>query len=527
MTPCRQSSNGRGVLPLKTYIEETLRRSRTSYSTLQVALYYLVLIKPFVPKYDFTTEQPFDSPGCRALQCGRRMFLAALILASKYLQDRNFSAKAWSKMSGLKVCEINLNEMAFLRTVDWKLHIPGKLFQRWTEIVLRYTPSRHSPPGPPSPGSNVLSSDPWRPWKRLVPLLTPALDMHISDSSVPNNIQAHTRSQSFLIDSSSQDNTPTPTTTLPPFLEPDFNPSPPTPGLARMGPLPTPQMTPSFSSETPAARIISYRPRRPSMCSATAQANSVSIARSAVDRWTPVSSTSAPNETEMASRRNSSARSSPSNSSPESMFSDKSARSSRASSISSTSTSSTGAPSQTCLARLATRRSTRLPYPISTRSSATQVPGACSEALSAPLLSGAITSSPASESLAIAEQPGLCHELKRGHKRIHSSNNACMLQQDVQAMLRENSQLDFDTVVEDSHVAAPSNNRTIDRAVALCREPPSTGRKATQPPVSLSATPSDYIRRPVERKMGRKRTCCSESNPPKLERASSLWGEIL
>ncbi|KAK4995069.1 hypothetical protein LTR28_000651 [Elasticomyces elasticus] len=65
------------------------------------------------------------------------MFLAALILASKYLQDRNFSAKAWSKMSGLKVCEINLNEMAFLRTVDWKLHIPGKLFQRWTEIVLR------------------------------------------------------------------------------------------------------------------------------------------------------------------------------------------------------------------------------------------------------------------------------------------------------------------------------------------------------------------------------------------------------
>ncbi|KAK4984693.1 PHO85 cyclin-5 [Elasticomyces elasticus] len=471
MTPCRQSSNGRGVLPLKTYIEETLRRSRTSYSTLQVALYYLVLIKPFVPKYDFTTEQPFDSPGCRALQCGRRMFLAALILASKYLQDRNFSAKAWSKMSGLKVCEINLNEMAFLRTVDWKLHIPGRLFQRWTEIVLR--------------------------------------------------------SQSFLIDSSSQDNAPASTTTLPPYLEPDFNPSPPTPGLARMGPLPTPQMTPSFSSETPAASTISYRPRRPSMCSGTAQANSVSIIRSAVDGWTPVSSTSARNKTEMASRRNSSARSSPSNSSPESMFSYKSARSSRASSISSTSTSSTGAPGQTCLARLATCRSTRLPYPMSTRSSATHVPGACPEVLSASLLSGAITSSPASESLAIAEQPGLCHELKRGHKRIHSSNNASTLQQDVEAMLREDSQLDSDTVVEDPHVAAPSNNRTIDRAVALCRELPSTSRKAAQPPVSLSATPSDSIRRPVERKMGRKRTCCSESNPPKLERASSLWGEIL
>jgi hypothetical protein len=37
----------------------------------------------------------------RAKQCGRRMFLAALILSSKSLQDRNYSARAWSKISGL------------------------------------------------------------------------------------------------------------------------------------------------------------------------------------------------------------------------------------------------------------------------------------------------------------------------------------------------------------------------------------------------------------------------------------------
>jgi hypothetical protein len=116
----RCETSGPRVLPLRTFIQETLKRSRTSYSTLQVALYYLILIKAHLPKHDFTMSQPEDA-SLRALQCGRRMFLAALILASKYLQDRNYSARAWSKISGLKVCEINTNEMAFLEAVNWKL----------------------------------------------------------------------------------------------------------------------------------------------------------------------------------------------------------------------------------------------------------------------------------------------------------------------------------------------------------------------------------------------------------------------
>ncbi|UKZ47482.1 hypothetical protein TrVGV298_001700 [Trichoderma virens] len=132
--PCRPEPGNRAVLPLRTFIQETLRRSRTSYSTLQVALYYLILIKPHVPKRSFTVEQYEDRYADRALQCGRRMFLAALILASKYLQDRNYSARAWSKISGLNVQEINQNEVAFLLAVNWKLHITDEVFRRWTEI---------------------------------------------------------------------------------------------------------------------------------------------------------------------------------------------------------------------------------------------------------------------------------------------------------------------------------------------------------------------------------------------------------
>src|SRR6478735_9780096 len=128
---CRNETGNNSVLPLRTFIQETLRRSRTSYSTLQVALYYLILIKAHVPKHDFTMEQPEDVASVRALQCGRRMFLAALILASKHLQDRNYSARAWSKISGLKVCEINTNEMAFLAAVNWNLHITDPVWDKW------------------------------------------------------------------------------------------------------------------------------------------------------------------------------------------------------------------------------------------------------------------------------------------------------------------------------------------------------------------------------------------------------------
>src|SRR5690606_33395769 len=50
---CRNEINNKSVLPLRTFIQETLKRSRTSYSTLQVTMYYLILIKDHVPQLDF------------------------------------------------------------------------------------------------------------------------------------------------------------------------------------------------------------------------------------------------------------------------------------------------------------------------------------------------------------------------------------------------------------------------------------------------------------------------------------------
>lgn len=364
-TQCRDVNNAgnfaRGGLPLRTFIQETLRRSRTSYSTLQVALYYLILIKPHVPSHDFTMEQPKDMQSLRALQCGRRMFLSALILASKYLQDRNYSARAWSKISGLKVCEINSNELTFCQAVNWKFHIAESTFDKWTEIVLKCTPSSQLPLPNLRDTSSVYE------WKHVIPSLTPELDRweRSRHSSIYGRdyVPATPRSTpSVACCPQSRDATPTPTKP-PRFLEPRPTMDPPTPSLARMGPLPTPQMTPHTGAfNTPAASAAPFASRRPSMCLAMSQAQTVSMSRSALEPWTQLPACNVPDAFQFSSRRPSVAPSvSSSGSSPESMVSDRSSRSSRASSISSV--SSSWASNQASLARMATCRNARLPCP--------------------------------------------------------------------------------------------------------------------------------------------------------------------
>lgn len=347
---CRSEMGNKGVLPLRTFIQETLRRSRTSYSTLQVALYYLILIKPHIPKHDFTMEQTDESHSVRALQCGRRMFLSALILASKYLQDRNYSARAWSKISGLNTLEINQNEMAFLLAINWQLHITDAVFQRWTDIVLKYTPTQ-----PPSPGSPCLaeqSAD----WKSIILRLEPQLD-NIEGIAPSTIAKANVKSISATCPRSfvpmaaerstfgygSNESTPTPKYYTPNVMEPSPMAAYPQSKLApALGLLPTPRLTPqSTGFNTPAVSAASYMLSKPSsMGFAMAQASSMCTSQ-LNEKWQP-HLTSSP-QSYISNRRSSLANSVSSMSSPESMISDNSSRSSRSSSISSAS-SLTSAP---------------------------------------------------------------------------------------------------------------------------------------------------------------------------------------
>ncbi|TID16024.1 hypothetical protein E2P81_ATG08885 [Venturia nashicola] len=506
-------ATGHGVLPLRTFIQETLRRSRTSFSTLQVALYYLILIKAHVPCYDFTMEQPVDQPSIRALQCGRRMFLAALILASKYLQDRNYSARAWSRISGLKTEEINANEMAFLQAVNWKLHVPEPLFERWQDILIKYT----SPP-PPSPGSSMLPV--LHDWKLIVPILTPALD---TVDVVPRKSMRLSPPEARKLFNPSMDICPSPVSAGPPrVLEPTPNMQPTTPSLVRMGPLPTPMMTPqSAISNTPAVSLANYGSRRPSMCAAMSQVQHISNSRSTTEYpWARYNGLEA---YQMSNRRPSvqSSSGSSSSSSPESMVSDNSSRSSRASSISSASSVTSAnawAPTSVKLARLATLRCAGLPCPGQQQMSnknfepvgSITLEPLCAEPASSPDLnilrmSDAGLATP----LSIREKDFIESESpSKGRKRGRSSVDLS-LQQNVRNFLGNNAR---------SYLADASNCVIKDDAVAQpsyflqspCPQTPSVfGPKALQSP----ARSVPERRLPVQKDLGRKRACCaSEAN---------------
>ncbi|KAE9411244.1 hypothetical protein BT96DRAFT_983016 [Gymnopus androsaceus JB14] len=198
--PLVGSSN---LVPMKGFVHEVLRRSRTSGSVLQTALCYLEAIRPRISEliqlgeaYEGETElaeritvateaelaqeaefnigtdtilvhesddsmdtvrvsdsysysgstavgsgiiedgqstlkkakgpspvlptlPPLPSP----LLCPRRAFLASLILASKFTQDKCYSNRAWAKLSGLPAREIGRCERALGDALDWRLWV--------------------------------------------------------------------------------------------------------------------------------------------------------------------------------------------------------------------------------------------------------------------------------------------------------------------------------------------------------------------------------------------------------------------
>ena len=147
--------DGGGRLILRDFIREICRRSRASYSTLKLALYYLILLKGVLSTLEVTCEQPRESDianpafrgqlllgqtarpkGCVEMQCGRRMFVSALMLATKYLQDSSLDVEAWGKISQLSFAELNHNEKAYLRSIAYRLYLKKEYFDNWSQIVL-------------------------------------------------------------------------------------------------------------------------------------------------------------------------------------------------------------------------------------------------------------------------------------------------------------------------------------------------------------------------------------------------------
>lgn len=116
------TKEGQPVVNTHAFVRHLLKRSRATRSTLQLAIFYLFRIRPHINK-----RSEFDP----IVKCGRRMFLAALICAHKYLYDNTFTNASWAKISKLPVKEINQAERALLEMLDYRLFVSSELYQKF------------------------------------------------------------------------------------------------------------------------------------------------------------------------------------------------------------------------------------------------------------------------------------------------------------------------------------------------------------------------------------------------------------
>ncbi|KAK9693173.1 PHO85 cyclin-5 [Basidiobolus ranarum] len=125
----------RKSIPLRVFAEEILRRSGASFSILFVTLIYLFRFKSSLTILN-SAESNGNSPRCEACRSGRRMFIAAMIVASKYLEDQNIPNTRWSLTTGLGIQEINHNERVFLNHLGYQLYLAPSLFTWWITLLL-------------------------------------------------------------------------------------------------------------------------------------------------------------------------------------------------------------------------------------------------------------------------------------------------------------------------------------------------------------------------------------------------------
>ncbi|CAL1707624.1 unnamed protein product [Somion occarium] len=78
-----------------------------------------ITVNSKTPSMPLPPMPPLPSP----LLCPRRTFLACLILASKFMQDRSYSNRAWAKLAGLPPREIGRCERALGEALQWRLWV--------------------------------------------------------------------------------------------------------------------------------------------------------------------------------------------------------------------------------------------------------------------------------------------------------------------------------------------------------------------------------------------------------------------
>ncbi|KAJ1665170.1 PHO85 cyclin-1 [Coemansia sp. RSA 1646] len=147
--PSPPATPGAGTLsnipPLDTFITNLVLRSRVQAGTLICTLVYLQRLRHRLPKE------------ARGMECTcHRIFLAALIVAGKYLNDASPKNKYWARYSTMfTVAEVNLMEKQLLFLLDFDLRIDN---EDLNEAASAFYPSNSKHAAPLTPTTPPFSA---------------------------------------------------------------------------------------------------------------------------------------------------------------------------------------------------------------------------------------------------------------------------------------------------------------------------------------------------------------------------------
>lgn len=106
------------------FVHQILSSTRLPSSTILLGLEYL------------NTRMKGLSNSHRSAGHVYRMLTAALLLASKFLDDNTFQNKSWAEVTGISVQELNTIELEWLTEIKWHLHVDPtgkKGFEIWRQ----------------------------------------------------------------------------------------------------------------------------------------------------------------------------------------------------------------------------------------------------------------------------------------------------------------------------------------------------------------------------------------------------------
>ncbi|KAJ2009693.1 hypothetical protein GGI06_005163, partial [Coemansia sp. S85] len=80
---------------------------------------------------------PATKPKSDVTMCGRRMFVAALMCASKFMHDRSYANKAWNKFTKLPLEQLGEMERGFLGMIDYRLYVDKNTYDKFHRLLAR------------------------------------------------------------------------------------------------------------------------------------------------------------------------------------------------------------------------------------------------------------------------------------------------------------------------------------------------------------------------------------------------------